>query len=333
MADRTKIEWTTAPDGTPGATWNPITGCSRVSNGCEHCYAERLAGTRMKHHPSRAGLTRETEHGPVWTGEVRFNEQWLDQPLRWRRPRRIFVCAHGDLFHESVPDSWIDKIFAVMALAPQHRFQVLTKRAERMMLYMRNDRRDEIGSQAGVLMHWDKMPEREDWPMRNVHMGVSTENQETWDDRTSWLLRTLAAVKWVSAEPLLGPIAARGSLKYAANGIDWVVVGGESGPGARPMHPQWARDIRDQCEAVGVPFFFKQWGDWIPHDHRMPPGDVPFERLALDGTKGPYTKGSFWMKRVGKKRAGRMLDGRTWDGLPECAPRVHAGETEESHGT
>ena len=123
MSDGTKIEWT-------DATWNPITGCSVVSPGCTNCYAMKLAGTRLQHHPSRTGLTKDTKAGPVWTGEVRFNEQWLDEPLRWKRPRMIFVCAHGDLFAEGVPDEWIDKTFAVMALAPQHIFQVLTKRPE-----------------------------------------------------------------------------------------------------------------------------------------------------------------------------------------------------------
>jgi len=129
MADNTKTEWT-------DATWNPITGCSVVSNGCKHCYAMKLAGTRLQHHPSRAGLTVDTKNGPVWNGEVRFNGLWLDQPLHWKRPRMVFVCAHADLFHEAVPDEWIDKVFAVMALASQHTFQVLTKRPERMLKYL-----------------------------------------------------------------------------------------------------------------------------------------------------------------------------------------------------
>jgi protein gp37 len=139
MADSTKIEWT-------DATWNPITGCSVVSPGCTNCYAMRLAGTRLAHHESRAGLTRDTKAGPVWTGEVRFNEQWIDQPLRWRKPRLIFVCAHGDLFAEGVPDEWIDRVFAVMALAPQHTFQVLTKRSARMREYMSAARRAAIAA-------------------------------------------------------------------------------------------------------------------------------------------------------------------------------------------
>lgn len=136
MADKTSIEWTRGPDGSPGATWNPITGCTLVSEGCRHCYAAQLAATRLKNHWSRAGLARLNAAGEAkFTGEVRFNADWLDQPLRWRRPRRIFVCAHGDLFHEGVPDEWIDRVFAVMALAPQHTFQVLTKRPERARAY------------------------------------------------------------------------------------------------------------------------------------------------------------------------------------------------------
>ncbi len=134
MADRTKIEWT-------DATWNPITGCSVVSPGCTNCYAMKLAGGRLRGHPSRKGLTIPSKAGPVWTGEVRLNEEWLDQPLRWRKPRSIFVCAHGDLFNENVPDEWIDQVYGVMALCPQHTFQVLTKRPERMREYI--DRRTE----------------------------------------------------------------------------------------------------------------------------------------------------------------------------------------------
>ena len=205
MADHTKIEWTRSPDGTPGATWNPITGCSRISAGCEHCYAERLAGTRMKNHPSRQGLTRETQHGPVWTGEVRFNEEWLDQPLRWKRPRRIFVCAHSDLFHENVPDQWIDRVFAVAAVAPQHTFILLTKRADRMHEYMTGRHGGFVESRIADMLsdRWDrfmgfttKLPDADwmkaanrrvrspgGWPLPNVHAGVSVENQETVNER------------------------------------------------------------------------------------------------------------------------------------------------------
>lgn len=179
-------------------TWQPITGCSIVSPGCTNCYAMRLAGTRLQHHPSRAGLTRDTTAGPVWTGEVRFNEQWLDAPLRWKRGRRIFVCAHGDLFAEGVPDEWIDRVFAIMALAPQHKFEVLTKRARRMRDYLAADdgqaaprrqvaflngiadeirrgiakRGDALAYQVGN-HGWPIYGEAGDWPLPNVRLGVS----------------------------------------------------------------------------------------------------------------------------------------------------------------
>lgn len=442
MAEHTKIEWT-------DATWNPITGCSVVSPGCTNCYAMKLAGTRLDRHPSRAGLTKQTKAGPVWTGEVRFNEQWLTQPLQWKRPRRIFVCAHGDLFHESVPDEWIDKVFAVMALAPQHTFQVLTKRAKRMREYcvslVESEEHFERFCDALVTNVGDYTVDHlfdTTLPLPNVWLGISAEDQQRADERIPDLLATPAAVRWVSAEPLLGqidfskwtaspgqvgdyrggqvflddemrmehlqdgehvarpvnlpssnrlpplPRSARvipsditaestqpihdlgssaidgeargvGSIRSAApikvpfpveqsseianlslvcrnddglretawptnseidtlalktapdvrsvkanesadlgkgfavlvernkfpihgenHNISWVVVGGESGPGARPMHPDWARSIRDQCQAAGVAFNFKQWGG------------------------------------VNKKATGRLLDSRTWDEYP-----------------
>lgn len=306
MADGTKIEWTEA-------TWNPITGCSVHSPGCTNCYAMKLAGTRLRNHPSREGLTIDTKAGPVWTGEVRFNEQWLAQPLRWKRPRLIFVCAHADLFHEAVPDEWIDRVFAVMALAPQHTFQVLTKRADRMRDYLCTRGGDWMirwpdanppGS-LPVSRHeqrlamqgkgWPDARLRPTFPLPNVWLGVSAEDQQRADERIPDLLATPAAVRWVSAEPLLGPIdleAAWGgesaldsecwgdcawcekgwpalhncqkgrqdeaTLVKGRSGLDWVVVGGESGPGARPMHPDWARRLRDQCKATNVAVFVKQ---------------------------------------------------------------------------
>ena len=222
MGDRSQIEWT-------DATWNPITGCTYVSEGCANCYAARLAATRLRHHPTRSGLV--DSHGN-WTGETRFNEEVLEQPLRWQRPRRIFVVAHGDIFHESVPDEWIDSIFAVIGLCPQHVFQVLTKRPYRMYSYIRFE---------PVYPH--------------VHLGVSAEHQDAFDERAKILSRTPAAVRWLSLDPLLGPIR----MPFPA-AFDWVVVGGESGPNARPMKPAWARFLRDQCASHDVPFHFKQWG-------------------------------------------------------------------------
>lgn len=300
MADGTKIEWT-------DATWNPITGCSVTSPGCTNCYAMHLAGTRLAHHPSRAGLTHEVNGNHVWTGATRFNVQWLDQPLRWRKPRRIFVCAHGDLFHEAVPDEWIDRVFAVMALAPQHTFQVLTKRAGRMREYLTHPR----------------LPRVIDLPLPNVWLGVSVEDQVRANERIPHLLATPAAVRWISAEPLLGPIdltaidlpggwsevfplgqeiLGRPHVDDEGNPmtrLDWVVVGGESGHDARPMYPDWARSLRDQCAAAAVPFFFKQWGEWVPGD-----------QFGLQGAA---------FHRLGKSHAGRLLDRREHNAFPEVS--------------
>ena len=244
MADHSLIEWC-------DATWNPVTGCSVVSPGCTNCYAMRLAGTRLKHEPSREGLTQDTKAGPVWTGQVRFNEQWLDQPLRWKRGRRIFVCAHGDLFAEGVPDEWIDKVFAVMALAAQHTFLVLTKRAARMREYCSDAQTPFRVARAGK--QW-AIGSTIEWPLANCWEGVSVEDQARADERIPLLRDTPAAKRFISAEPLLSGIELWGWTPH----LDWVIAGGESGPGARPMHPDWARSLRDQCQAAGVPFFFKQ---------------------------------------------------------------------------
>lgn len=310
MSKKTEIEWT-------DATWNPITGCSVVSSGCKHCYAMKLAGTRLKHHYSRKGLTIDTKNGPVWTGEVRFNEQWLDQPLRWNKPHMIFVCAHGDLFHESVPDEWIDRILTVTAHAPQHIFQILTKRPERM--------RD-------VMQRWTDMNGR---PQRNLWLGVSVENQETADERIPLLLQTPAAIRWISAEPLLGHVSFRWAVWHdysrresgfvhnhldGTHGIDWVVVGGESGQNARPMRPDWARALRDQCAEANVPFFFKQWGEWLPfntgHSGRVATWNGDKFMPGYGDIKDPGNN----MVRAGKRATGyNRLDNTAWNAYPKNA--------------
>lgn len=295
MADSSKIEWT-------DATWNPVTGCTVLSPGCQFCYAQDLAGGRLQHHPSRAGLTKPGPNGrPIWNGKVRFNEGWLNQPLRWRRPRTIFVCAHGDLFHEDVPDEWIDKVFAVMAIAQQHRFQVLTKRAEQMRLYFEAEPWDRINGEAGVLWDWAKIPQLGPPPIPNVWLGVSVEDRARLD-RIDHLRATPAAVRFLSLEPLLEDLG-----EIDLSGIHWAIVGGESGPNARPMHPDWARSIRDQCQAASVPFFFKQWGEWIPAASTVIHYWNPTAYHEWDDAT---------VARVGKKRAGRELDGRTWDEMP-----------------
>jgi protein gp37 len=353
MADGTHIEWA-------DATWNPVTGCSVLSAGCTNCYAMRMAGTRLRDHDSRKGLTVDSKAGPVWNGQVRFNEQWLTEPLRWKRPRRIFVVAHGDLFHEAVPDAWIDRVFAVMALAPRHQFQVLTKRAARMRAYIGRrgaspslPSHEIMAAMDGICR--DKWPDLR-WPLPNVWLGVSVEDQRAADERIPELLATPAAVRWISAEPLLGPVdlgkivlRADGQLPTALSNslgdyvqpltgnfrdspmLDWVVAGGESGPGARPMHPDWVRGLLDQCEMAGVPFLFKQWGQWAnaAQSSLAALGDRPcafagwngsrfevFEPNALHASDEAEWETDQAFYRVGKKAAGRLLDGVQHDGFP-----------------
>lgn len=332
MAENTHIEWT-------DDTWNPITGCSVVSPGCTNCYAMKLAGTRLRHHPSRAGLTVDSKAGPVWNGKLRFNEQWLDQPMRRKRARMIFVCAHGDLFHENVPDEWIDRVFAVMALSPQHTFQVLTKRSARMRAYMTGldartrTRKDavEVTGMNMIMAGIVKTRQQTTWPLPNVWLGVSAEDQARADERIPDLLDTPAAVRFVSAEPLLGPIdltnldhtgECRREKKHGISALwktslrhrlDWVIVGGESGNGARPMHPNWVRSLRDQCGSAGVPFFFKQWGNFRPltdAEHGQACG------ATLIASADRHDREAYVMP-TSKKRAGRLLDGVEHNGMPQ----------------
>jgi len=295
MGDKSAIEWT-------DATWNCLLGCSRVSAGCAHCYAELLAYrlARMGN-PNYAGLTKKVGNDIRWTGEVRFVEEALDLPLRWKRPRRIFVNSMSDLFHEKVEDYWQDQIFAVIALAHQHTFQILTKRPERMLAYL-ND--EAVRERIDVFM-WEQIERRVDpgarrrddiratapdldetWPLPNVWLGVSVEDQATADERIPLLLQTPAAVRWISYEPALGPVDLRpflwkiddlaGDLR-----VDWVVIGGESGPGARPFDLAWARRAIAQCRAAGVPVFVKQLG--AQPFYRIPEGTAG---LGLRDRKG-----------------------------------------------
>lgn len=265
MGNKTGIEWT-------DATWNPVRGCSRVSPGCKHCYAERVAARFCGPGQPYEGLAfrkvtvdgyGEDHMEPRWTGEVRLIPEHLADPLRWKRPRRIFVNSMSDLFHEKLSNEEIAAVFGVMAAAPQHTFQVLTKRPEGMREFFRwmegwgysDYRLDGYLADGGA------------WPLPNVWLGVSVENQHYADERIPILLDTPAAIRFVSAEPLLGPV----DLLYSAwngaeslremAGIDWVIVGAESGPGARPMQEDWARSIRDQCAAAGVAFFLKQFAE------------------------------------------------------------------------
>jgi protein gp37 len=335
VADRSHIEWT-------NATWNPLVGCTKVSPGCDHCYAETLVNRFAGHNkgfPYRFDVVTMRD------------EKILSQPLRWRRPRRVFVNSLSDLFHADVPDEFIARVFAVMALAPQHTFQLLTKRHARMRSLLndggfQSEVAYEILALAGVgeglpLPKHLVLPEGESWwPLPNVWLGVSVEDQHWADIRIPALLNTPAAVRWISAEPLLGPLKL-GHYVWSdpsglpgdwTRGLDWVVVGGESGAGARPMHPQWARDARDQCAEEGVPFLFKQWGEWAPGASGSDILDRP-SRVAMVNTSGqrvPILDAALshvapeWalMSRLGKKTAGRRLDGRTHDGYPTTAGAI-----------
>ncbi len=234
MGQQSAIEWTEA-------TWNPLTGCDKISPGCANCYAERMSlRLRLMGQPNyRNGF------------DLALHPHALEIPLRWKKPQRIFVNSMSDLFHKDVPVEFIQQVFATMRQASWHRFQILTKRADRL----------------------EALSNAIDWPV-NVWMGVSVESED-YTFRIDHLRTTGAAVRFLSVEPLLGPIS-----KLDLSDIHWVIVGGESGPGARPMREEWAIEIRDQCQAAGVPFFFKQWGG------------------------------------VNKKRTGRLLEGRTWDEMP-----------------
>lgn len=340
MAENSTIEWTEA-------TWNPITGCSIESPGCRDCYAATLAGTRLRNHPSRAGLTTRAANGAyVFNGEVRFNAGWLEQPLRWTRPRMVFVVAHGDLFHPNVPDEWIDKVFAVMARARWHTYQVLTKRAKRMREYLSDPKTYGRIIAAGFDIPCCAM-ESMTWPLPHVWIGVSAEDQKRADERIHELLATQAAVRWLSLEPLIGPIDFLSSMArcevtragdLVADWLHWIVCGGESGPRARPSHPDWFRSIRDDCIAARVPYFFKQHGAWQEVDGDKPTrtvesGDPTYdaERARCDGfisVDGHFIRSMSQSRenvpyrglvRVGKKAAGRVLDGRTWDEFPRVA--------------
>lgn len=366
----TSIEWT-------DRTWNPVTGCTKVSPGCDHCYAE--------------GIARRFAGGPAFPNgfDVTLHPERLEAPLRWRKPARVFVNSMSDLFHDQVPDEFIARVWAVMAATPQHTYQILTKRHGRMRSLLRKGPQNLLdlqGAPAGA--SWNAP-----WPLPNVWLGVSVEDQKRADLRIPALLDTPAAVRFLSCEPLLGPVdltpwMPSGHVRWQCSGcrrfyagdltpacpgcgregylcgshvgngrpngqpLSWVIAGGESGPKARPMHPAWARQLRDQCQAAGVPFFFKQWGEWAPAPWvvRVCDPEVGWtgttEQLA-DAQRRAEAEGASisvqwdghvyrpthkpWslervgdspgaMRKAGKKAAGRVLDGRTWEEFPTEVP-------------
>jgi protein gp37 len=264
VSDNSRIEWT-------DATWNPVTGCTKVSAGCAHCYAETFAERfrGVPGHPFEQGF------------DLKLWPERLNLPLTWKQPRKIFVNSMSDLFHKKVPDQFIRRVFQVMCSANQHVFQVLTKRPERMMEWVNAHFRGLRSGGVGKRL----LP-------ANVWLGTSVENQDCLQ-RVRCLQKTFARVRFLSFEPLLGKISLNESL---LRGIHWVIVGGESGPGARPMSLKWVKDIHEQCRKSGVSFFFKQWGAFNKEGHR-----------------------------VGKKVAGRILDGAIWNEMPEMRKREALG--------
>lgn len=344
MGDKTHIQWT-------DATWNPIRGCSRISEGCRNCYAEGVANRFKGEGMPYEGLIASTGQ---WNGNIKVVDSVMDQPIRWRKPRKIFVNSMSDLFHENLPFEQIDKIFGVMwaCLGSDHIFQVLTKRAERMHEYFSADRREQWARWAvnyGGAFEPDAIYDQTayaDGPYPNIWLGVSVEDQKTADERIPLLLDTPAAVRWISAEPLLKPVnlVSAGGLWSDMNGnpvpcpyrevqsgnrkrhLDWVVVGGESGSRARPMHPDWVRSLRDQCVASKVPFFFKQWGEFADQTNDEKKAENNIIITKAGNTFAGYKHGSVVeqvvrgdgarMVKVGKKAAGRLLDGKEWNQYP-----------------
>lgn len=284
----TRIEWA-------DEVWNPVTGCTPISEGCDHCYARRMAARLA----GRCGYDKRKPFAVTW------HENKLFVPARWKKPRRIFTCSMGDLFHGDVRVEWIDRILNVIASCPQHRFLLLTKRPGNI--------RDKLYGEAPARFLADGQY------LSNLWLGVTAENQKRANERMVDLLEIPAAVRFLSYEPALGPLDLNARewlidkrrFRYTLGRyLDWVICGGETGPGARPVHPDWVRSLRDQCAEAGVPFFFKHWGEWAQrHDLQA---NQPGIKGRLWHTWDPDTS----VCRVGKKPAGRLLDGREWNEVP-----------------
>lgn len=332
----TKIEWT-------NQTWNPLAGCTRASAGCDNCYAasmalrlEGMANAKIAKGEDPGGLakyidvtTRNGKGVAMFNGKINLDHNALNEPLTWKKPRLVFVNSMSDLFHHNVPDDFICSVFDVIGRTSKHTYQVLTKRPMRMLSWQRK-----------------YMPEG---LPANVWAGTSVENQEAADERIPELLKVSASVRFLSCEPLLGEVNIRPSIGLSPYGvrvdygncINWVIVGGESGHNARPMHPDWVRSLRDQCQEAGVPFFFKQWGEWslINKTEEIIYQGIPigrykdprrFTEVGVISPGGEWYEGSTgwngraidpdtneaYMVKVGKKVSGRLLDGREWNEMP-----------------
>ena len=366
MADKTQIEWT-------DATWNPVRGCSRVSPGCggpNHeggCYAEKIAARFSGPGQAFEGFAERTAQGGRWTGKVEVVWDAIDIPIRWRKPRRIFANSMSDLFHEALDVVDVAMIYGTAIAAVhlrKHTIQILTKRAEHMREVLTDPIFWEVANDHAehlVLEHTDPLNRRSDdaratlgdygpgKPPPGIWLGVSVEDQERADERIPHLLAAPAAVRFLSCEPLLGPVMPWTFPIYtearrlgADDGrLDWLIAGGESGPAARPAHPDWLRALRDQCQEAFVPFFFKQWGEWADPGNvganswtfshtkeRRSYGRVAKDFVDLFDGKAFETEFPFpvrspagydpgpAMVRLGKKTAGATLDGREWREFP-----------------
>jgi len=305
---KTTIEWTQE-------SLNPTAGCSIVSPGCKNCYAMRIAH-RIQHNPKLAdgayrGVTKKAKTGPVWTGRVNLSQGALMRPLRWRKPRLVFVNSMSDLFHESLTSAQIARVWAVMAIAKKHTFQVLTKRPQKMLDWL-SDPATRLTVEL-AMRAIDPTVKLETWPLPNVWCGASVEDQRRAEERIPILLRLPAAVRFLSMEPLLGPVDLSIVIKKRDfKKLDWVIVGGESGPKSRPMHPEWARQIRDICIQHDVRFFFKQVGSW-----RWVATSEATGWLDRAGKMSDIlVKGWQGIRYGPKKLAGRKLDGRYWEQMP-----------------
>lgn len=303
--NKTKIEWC-------DRTWNPVTGCTPVSEGCSNCYAARMS----KRLAGRGGYPKEEPFRPAT-----IHHDQLIKPMRMRQTALIFVCSMGDLFHDAVSDEIIARIIGMMR-ASNHVFILLTKRPARMKSFFQSCR--DSGDHLGWITHNGNAPAAyggngiivgspNSWPLPNLWLGVTAETQARANERIPILLQTPAAVRFVSIEPMLGPMNLVPYLIPSSKlrGIEWVICGGETGPGARPLHPNWTRSLRDQCIEADVPYFFKGWGAWLPMASADEASHYPNSKIIDNGIR--------WVC-VGKKRSGNTLDGQQWHQLPLTRP-------------
>ena len=365
-----KIGWLNLP-GYKGETWNPVVGCRKVSEGCRNCYAERmanrLAGIANKKSAATTSLLKYADviYNGKWNGKASFNTDELLAPLQWKSPRVVFVCSMGDLFHENTMETWIDKVMVMIALNPKHIFIILTKRAKRMAEYFSrpkekiveawekacydiglSDSNDDIDSPACFIYNrafgYTKKSTT-GWPLTNMWLGVTAENKAAANERIPALLKIKAAVKFVSVEPMLGPVNLSiwfysGFMEPPFDDcVDWVICGGESGPGARPMHPDWVRSLRDQCKEAQVPFFFKQWGEWqngscfkekVKHLFMLDDGQAFGYSIETGMVEIKNVSSEYWNKhtpvtvsKVGRKQSGNLLDGVRYETYPSIETR------------